>query len=185
MTTVVADAHVVKLYRSDDLIHWSFLSDFTLPDVPHAGALWEMPDLVPLPVDDDPRHIKWVMIVNVNPWSIAGGSGAMYFVGNFDGRAFVPDRVAPAGSDPAQFRWVDHGADFYAAGTFGRAGRTPRRDCMDEQLGLCGESADGTLARRDDVAARVRAEDDRRRTHALRDTGRRVRCVGRRAARRA
>lgn len=121
MTTVVADAQVVKLYRSDDLIHWSFLSDFTLPDVPHAGALWEMPDLVPLPVDDDPRHIKWVMIVNVNPWSIAGGSGAMYFVGDFDGRTFVPNRVAPAGSDPARFRWVDHGADFYAAGTFSGA----------------------------------------------------------------
>ncbi|VWC21974.1 levanase [Burkholderia latens] len=121
MTTVVADAHVVKLYRSDDLIHWSFLSDFTLPDVPHAGALWEMPDLVPLPVDDDPRHVKWVMIVNVNPWSIAGGSGAMYFVGDFDGRTFVPDHVAPAGSDSAQFYWVDHGADFYAAGTFSGA----------------------------------------------------------------
>ncbi|WP_175685483.1 glycoside hydrolase family 32 protein [Burkholderia anthina] len=121
MTTVVADAQVVKLYRSDDLIHWSFLSDFTLPDVPHAGALWEMPDLVPLPVDDDPRHIKWAMIVNVNPWSIAGGSGAMVFVGDFDGRTFVPNRVAPAGSDPAQFRWVDHGADFYAAGTFSGA----------------------------------------------------------------
>ncbi|WP_175942112.1 glycoside hydrolase family 32 protein [Burkholderia pyrrocinia] len=121
MTTVVADAQVVKLYRSDDLIHWSFLSDFTLPDVPHAGALWEMPDLVPLPLDGDPRHIKWVMIVNVNPWSIAGGSGAMYFVGDFDGRTFTPDRVAPAGSDPARFRWVDHGADFYAAGTFSGA----------------------------------------------------------------
>ncbi|AXF23653.1 levanase [Burkholderia pyrrocinia] len=121
MTTVVADAQVVKLYRSDDLIHWSFLSDFTLPDVPHASALWEMPDLVPLPVDGDPRHVKWVLIVNVNPWSIAGGSGAMYFVGNFDGRTFVPDRVAPAGSDPARFRWVDHGADFYAAGTFSGA----------------------------------------------------------------
>ncbi|KUY91831.1 levanase [Burkholderia territorii] len=121
MTTVVADAQVVKLYRSDDLIHWAFLSDFTLPDVPHAGALWEMPDLVPLPVDDDPRHIKWVMIVNVNPWSIAGGSGAMYFVGDFDGRTFTPDRVAPAGSDPARFGWVDHGADFYAAGTFSGA----------------------------------------------------------------
>ncbi|MCA7999947.1 glycoside hydrolase family 32 protein [Burkholderia metallica] len=121
MTTVVADAHVVKLYRSDDLIHWSFLSDFTLPDVPHAGALWEMPDLVPLPLDGDVRRIKWVMIVNVNPWSIAGGSGAMYFVGSFDGRTFTPDRVAPAGSDPARFRWVDHGADFYAAGTFSGA----------------------------------------------------------------
>ncbi|WP_269501510.1 glycoside hydrolase family 32 protein [Burkholderia sp. IMCC1007] len=126
MTTVVADAQVVKLYRSDDLIHWSFLSDFTLPDVPHAGALWEMPDLLPLRVDDDPRRIKWAMIVNVNPWSIAGGSGAMVFVGDFDGRTFVPSRVPPAGSDPAQFRWVDHGADFYAAGTFsGTPGARP------------------------------------------------------------
>ncbi|HDR9759001.1 TPA: glycoside hydrolase family 32 protein [Burkholderia cepacia] len=121
MTTVVADAHVVKLYRSDDLIHWNFLSDFTRPGVPHDGALWEMPDLVPLPLDGDPARTLWVMIVNVNPWSIAGGSGAMYFVGNFDGRTFTPDRVAPAGSDPAQFHWVDHGADFYAAGTFSGA----------------------------------------------------------------
>ena len=118
MTTVVADAQVVKLYRSDDLIHWHFMSDFTQPGVPHDGALWEMPDLVPLALDDDPRRIKWVMIVNVNPWSIAGGSGAMYFVGDFDGRTFKPDDMAPAGSDPARFRWVDHGADFYAAGTF-------------------------------------------------------------------
>jgi levanbiose-producing levanase len=111
----------VKLYRSNDLIHWSFLSDFTLPGVPHEGALWEMPDLFPLPLDGDPRRIKWVMLVNVNPWSIAGGSGSMYFVGEFDGRTFTPERVAPAGSDPAQFRWVDHGADFYAAGTFSGA----------------------------------------------------------------
>ena len=43
MTTVVADAHVVKLYRSDDLIHWNFLSDFTRPGVPHDGALWKCP----------------------------------------------------------------------------------------------------------------------------------------------
>ncbi|HEM7890775.1 MULTISPECIES: glycoside hydrolase family 32 protein [Burkholderia] len=121
MTTVVADAHVVKLYRSDDLIHWNFLSDFTRPGVPHDGALWEMPDLVPLPLDGDSAQTRWVMIVNVNPWSIAGGSGAMYFVGHFDGRTFTPDRVAPAGSDPAQFHWVDHGADFYAAGTFSGA----------------------------------------------------------------
>ena len=121
MTTVVADAQVVKLYRSDDLIHWAFLSDFTEPGVPHDGALWEMPDLIPLPLDGDPKRIKWVMIVNVNPWSIAGGSGAMYFVGHFDGRTFTPERVAPAGSDPARFHWVDRGADFYAVGTFSGA----------------------------------------------------------------
>ncbi|AOJ60276.1 levanase [Burkholderia thailandensis] len=121
MTAVVADAHVVKLYRSGDLIHWDFLSDFTLPDVPHRGALWEMPELLPMPLDGDASRTKWVMIVNVNPWSIAGGSGAMYFVGNFDGRTFTPDRVAPANADPAQYAWLDHGADYYAAGTFANA----------------------------------------------------------------
>ncbi|MPW21317.1 glycoside hydrolase family 32 protein [Paraburkholderia sp. CNPSo 3157] len=121
MTAVVADAHVVKLYRSDNLVDWTFLSDFTLPDVPHRGALWEMPDLFALPLDGDPARRKWVMIVNVNPWSIAGGSGAMYFVGQFDGTHFVPDDVAPAGSDPARYQWLDHGADYYAAGTFSNA----------------------------------------------------------------
>ncbi|WP_341316747.1 glycoside hydrolase family 32 protein [Paraburkholderia sp. IMGN_8] len=121
MTTVVADAHVVKMYRSNNLIDWDFLSDFSLPGVPHQGTLWEMPDLFPLPLDGDSHKQKWVMIVNVNPWSIAGGSGAMYFVGNFDGRTFTPENVAPAGSDPARYQWLDHGADYYAAGTFANA----------------------------------------------------------------
>jgi levanbiose-producing levanase len=121
MTTVVADAHVVKMYRSDNLIDWTFLSDFTLPDIPHQGSLWEMPDLFPLPLDGDSHNQKWVMIVNVNPWSIAGGSGAMYFVGSFDGRTFTPEHVPPAGSDPSRYQWLDHGADYYAAGTFASA----------------------------------------------------------------
>ncbi|RDK02896.1 glycoside hydrolase family 32 protein [Paraburkholderia lacunae] len=121
MTTVVADAQVVKMYRSNNLIDWDFLSDFSLPGIPHQGALWEMPDLFPLPLDGDSRQQKWVMIVNVNPWSIAGGSGAMYFVGRFDGRTFTPENVAPPGSDPSRYQWLDHGADYYAAGTFANA----------------------------------------------------------------
>ncbi|WP_202944744.1 glycoside hydrolase family 32 protein [Beijerinckia indica] len=118
LTTVVADAQVVKIYRSNNLLNWEFLSDFSLPGIPHQGALWEMSDLFPLPLDGDKNDQKWVMIVNVNPWSIAGGSGALYFVGGFDGKVFVPEHLPPAGSDPSQYLWLDHGADFYAAGTF-------------------------------------------------------------------
>lgn len=121
MTAVVADAHVVKMYRSDNLIDWTFLSDFSLPDIPHREALWEMPDLFPLPLDGDSSKQKWVMIVNVNPWSIAGGSGAMYFVGEFDGKTFTPEHIPPMGSDPSRYLWLDHGADYYAAGTFAGA----------------------------------------------------------------
>lgn len=118
MAAVVADAQVVKFYRSSNLIDWTFLSDFSLPGIPHRGALWEMPDLIPFDLDGDSRQVRWVLIVNVNPWSIAGGSGAMYFVGRFDGTTFTPDRVLAPEADPAEYDWLDHGADYYAAGTF-------------------------------------------------------------------
>ncbi|WDS37137.1 glycoside hydrolase family 32 protein [Pseudoxanthomonas sp.] len=121
MATVVADAQVVKLYRSRNLRDWEFLSDFGPTGYTRPGMLWEMPDLFPLPLDGDAGKAKWVMIVNVNPWSIAGGSGTQYFIGHFDGTRFVAEDVATAGSDPARYRWLDHGADYYAAGTFANA----------------------------------------------------------------
>lgn len=126
MTTVVADAQVVKIYRSRNLIDWEFLSDFGPLGIQKPGMLWEMPDLFPLPLDGDPGNVKWVMIVNVNPWSIAGGSGAQYFVGRFDGTVFTAENVPPPDSDPSRYLWLDHGADFYAAGTFAHVpdGRT-------------------------------------------------------------
>ena len=39
------------------------------------------------------------MVVNLNPGGIAGGSGAQYFVGDFDGTTFTSDDTAvhPAG----------------------------------------------------------------------------------------
>lgn len=121
MTAVVADAHVVKLYRSRNLIDWEFLSDFGPAGVAKPGVLWEMPDLFPLPLDGDAADPRWVMVVNINPWSIAGGSGAQYFVGRFDGTRFVAEHLAPMDADPSHFFWLDHGADYYAAGTFANA----------------------------------------------------------------
>lgn len=48
----------------------------------------------------------WVLLVSVLEGAPAGGSGMQYVVGDFDGHAFTPTQAA---------RWVDHGADFYAA----------------------------------------------------------------------
>jgi levanbiose-producing levanase len=121
MTTVVANANVVKIYKSKNLIDWDFLSDFGPAGVTGKGMLWEMPDLFPLPLDGNEGDPRWVMIVNINPWSIAGGSGAEYFVGRFDGRSFHADNLPPPGSDPSAYLWLDHGADYYAAGTFANA----------------------------------------------------------------
>jgi len=125
MTTVVADAQVVKLYRSSDLIHWDFLSDFQPSGYRKPGMLWEMPALIPLPLYGNPDTLRWVMIVSVNPWSIAGGSGVEYFTGRFDGIHFVSDPLPRNGADPAAYHWLDHGADNYAAIRFANTGDRP------------------------------------------------------------
>src|SRR5436190_986421 len=63
------------------------------------------------PVDGDTEKTRWVLIVNLNPGAIAGGSGTQYFVGDFDGSRFT---TASSGSMPVTL-WADYGKDFYAA----------------------------------------------------------------------
>jgi sucrose-6-phosphate hydrolase SacC (GH32 family) len=112
MAVVVATERVVHLYRSDDLQDWEFMSDFG-PE--HAvDGIWEVPDLFELPVDGDPDDTRWVMIVNLNPGAVAGGSGAQYFVGDFDGTTFTPEHLTDSG-DLADYDWLDWGRDYYAA----------------------------------------------------------------------
>ncbi|MDQ0029370.1 glycoside hydrolase family 32 protein [Arthrobacter bambusae] len=133
MVAVEAQHQKVVIYRSEDLKCWNFLSDFG-PANADAGE-WECPDLFPLPVDGDPDNIKWVLIVNVNPGAVAGGSGGQYFIGHFDGARFLPEAgslAAPAGlaslPDPAaraaalrQCLWLDWGRDCYASVSFSDA----------------------------------------------------------------
>lgn len=110
MVAVVADARVVKLFRSDDLKDWTALSELPAPGVDEG--LVEVPDLFPLPLDGDGEE-RWVLVMNLNGGAKDGGSGARYVVGDFDGTTFRPDD--PAGA------WVDEGPDFYAAGTWNEA----------------------------------------------------------------
>ncbi|MFF1881935.1 glycoside hydrolase family 32 protein [Pseudarthrobacter sp. NPDC058196] len=132
MVAVEAHHQQVVFYRSDDLTSWDFLSDFG-PANADAGD-WECPDLFPLAVDGDPDNTKWVLIVNVNPGAVAGGSGGQYFVGHFDGVRFVPDAgslAAPGGVSSLdataaaaalrQCLWLDWGRDCYASVSFSNA----------------------------------------------------------------
>ncbi|MDQ0680266.1 fructan beta-fructosidase [Arthrobacter pascens] len=118
MTTVVADDHVVKLYKSTDLLHWDFLSDFS--GVGAQGGLWEMPELLEVPVEGSTER-RWVMLVSINPGGIAGGSGMQYFTGDFDGVTFRSEGAAPPDAPLQDHQWVDYGADFYAATTISAA----------------------------------------------------------------
>lgn len=100
----------VAIFRSTDLVNWEEVSRFGPTGA--VDGVWECPVLFELPVLDGDGAHRWVMKVDHNPGHVTGGSGAQYFVGEFDGRTFVPDEwQAPP-------RWVDWGPDFYCAMPF-------------------------------------------------------------------
>lgn len=99
MVAVEAVEHKVVLYKSSNLIDWTHLSDFGPANA--TGGIWECPDLFPLPVDGDPSRTKWVMVVNLNPGAVAGGSGGQYFVGDFDGTTFTSETTVTTDDPPS------------------------------------------------------------------------------------
>lgn len=110
MVVVLADKRVVRLYGSTDLIEWRHLSDagpFGATD-----GVWECPDLILVPHEGDDDASSWVLLVSVASGHPAGGSGMQYAVGDFDGVTFVPT------GGP---RWLDLGADCYAAVSYADA----------------------------------------------------------------
>ncbi|WP_256728919.1 glycoside hydrolase family 32 protein [Microbacterium oleivorans] len=114
MVVVEAVARKVAFYSSPDLITWTRRSSF---GPAHAvGGVWECPDLFPLVVEGTTES-RWVLVVSMNPGGIAGGSGTQYFVGDFDGSTFTPDRLSDD-DDPTDFDWLDYGRDYYAAVSF-------------------------------------------------------------------
>ncbi len=94
MAAVEATDHKVVLYKSANLRDWEHLSDFGPAN--STSGIWECPDLFELPVDGDPNNTKWVMVVNLNPGAVAGGSGGQYFVGEFDGTTFTSESTEGA-----------------------------------------------------------------------------------------
>lgn len=112
MTVALPTQHKVQFYASDDLKEWTHLSDFGPAGA--TGGVWECPDLFELPVDGNPNETRWVLQVDLNPGAVAGGSGAQYFVGDFDGQAFTLDEDFSS-DEP---HWVDYGTDFYATITW-------------------------------------------------------------------
>jgi fructan beta-fructosidase len=80
-----------------------------------VAGIWECPDLFELPVlqgSTPTGRKRWVLVVNINGGTPAGGSGTQYFVGDFDGKTFTNDNPKET------VLWADWGADFYAAQSF-------------------------------------------------------------------
>ncbi|SDF96538.1 fructan beta-fructosidase [Cellulosimicrobium cellulans] len=113
---VVSVGDGVELHGSPDLLHWELLSMFGEGQGLHS-AVWECPDLFPLPVDGDPDDVRWVLTVSEGDSEETNGSTAQYFVGEFDGSTFTRDPATP----PETVQITDVGQDFYAAQTFEHA----------------------------------------------------------------
>lgn len=113
MIVALSDQQKVALFASPDLKTWRLLSEFGPAGA--QGALWECPDLFRLPVEGEPGREKWVLKVDMFEGGVAGGAGAQYFIGEFDGREFVPEADEHGGP---LWRWADFGKDFYAAVTW-------------------------------------------------------------------
>jgi len=137
MTVSMSAEHKVRFYSSKNLKDWNLQSEFGPAGA--TGGVWECPDLFPLAVDGDESNIKWVLVVNINPGGIAGGSAAQYFVGDFDGTKFTAEDkgtyIPPTGTVTQDFEGTDFGTWTTTGTAFGTA---PAAGAVDGQTPVDG-----------------------------------------------
>ncbi len=104
---IVAAGDAVSFYTSHDLINWQISSQFGFDQGATTGV-WETPDMFKLAVQNS-QETRWILTVGLGEGAPAGGSGMQYFVGTFDGAAFLNE------NPKEKVLWADYGADFYAA----------------------------------------------------------------------
>ena len=110
---LLAVGQEMQIFSSADLKKWTFESRFGAEYGNHGGV-WECPDLMRMPVRGTGQQ-KWMLICNINPGGLFGGSATQYFVGDFDGHKFTCE------SRPEVTKWMDYGKDHYATVTFDNA----------------------------------------------------------------
>ncbi|MER7195802.1 GH32 C-terminal domain-containing protein [Streptomyces flaveolus] len=142
MTVSLSTEHKVRFYSSKNLKDWNLLSEFGPAGA--TGGVWECPDLFPLAVDGDENNIKWVLVVNINPGGIAGGSAAQYFIGDFDGKKFTAEDkgtyTPPAGQVMQDFESGDFGTWTTTGVAFGQV---PAAGALDGQGTIDGSDGKG------------------------------------------
>lgn len=119
MTLAVKDH--VEFWGSPNLLKWRMLSSFG-SDLGAHGGVWECPDLFPMKVAANGQE-KYVLLVSINPGGPNGGSATQYFVGNFNGKEFIPN----ASHQNKKPLWLDYGRDNYAGVTWSNIAATDGR----------------------------------------------------------
>lgn len=114
MIFALGGEHSAQIWKSDNLKNWKLCSTFSVPIFPNCNrGVWECTDMFPMQYKGEK---KYVVTVNVSGgFPNGGGSGVMYFVGDFNGKKFLPDNY----DYPL---WEDQGLDNYAAVTWSNTG---------------------------------------------------------------
>ena len=111
----LATTEKTMFYTSQNLKEWKKVSEFGKGTGAHDGV-WECPDFFPMKVAGT-NETKWVLIQSLNPGGYNGGSGTQYFVGDFDGKTFTPEKNMEALEEKHDY-WIDFGRDNYAGVTW-------------------------------------------------------------------
>ena len=142
MVVSLAAETKVSFYASNDLKHWGHLSEFGPAGA--TGGVWECPDLFMLPVEGNPKNMKWVLKVDVQP------TGGQYFVGDFDGTTFscdhtLLDQLESSPDDAGNVVFADFEGDDYGAWiTTGHAfGKGPAHGMLAGQNAVLGFRGSG------------------------------------------
>lgn len=99
--------YTAQIYESKNLKNWNLLSEFG--KIGDYAKIWECPSLFKVPVQNT-NEFKWVAMIS-SAHEDKNYVGMQYFVGNFDGKKFLPD-------PQSEILRIDHGKDFYAAVPF-------------------------------------------------------------------
>ncbi len=118
LVTIAVGDHA-EFWASPDFRKWEKLSAFGAAFGQH-GNVWECPNFAPMNVEKTGEQ-KWVLIQNCNPGAPNGGSGAQYFVGDFDGTNFTLDADFQRDVSDGKSLWLDYGKDNYAGVTWSDA----------------------------------------------------------------
>lgn len=125
MVLALSDLFKVLIYSSENLINWTFLSEFSSKYSPRYQ--WECPGLFQVN-EMNTNKIKWVLLVSTNPGEkvqgpginpdrSATGSCVHYHVGHFDGYNFTEIK-----NKDGRVPYFDDGSDYYAANAFNNVG---------------------------------------------------------------
>ena len=108
MTVAIPLEHKVQFYWSENLKDWELKGEFG--NQGDVTKIWECPSLSQVQVENSGEK-KWVLIIS-SGHKYDGYVGMQYFVGDFDGKTFTPQK------QEGVFH-LDEGKDFYAAIPFG------------------------------------------------------------------